>query len=70
MEKAQDDASQKGKELQVIVEAYDKARSLADKIRDVEVDITHQLGEYDKVRRGKRRDKRCCLYSIQTILYF
>ena len=48
-EAAEKDVAEKAGELKEISEAYEKAKSLADKIRGVEVDITLQLQEYAKV---------------------
>ena len=46
---AEKDVAEKTGELKEISVAYEKAKSLADKIRGVEVDITLQLQEYAKV---------------------
>lgn len=46
---AEKDVAMKAGELKEISVAYEKAKSLADKIRGVEVDITLQLQEYAKV---------------------
>lgn len=48
-EAAEAEVNTKAEELREIAESYEKAKSLADKIRGVEVDISHQLQEYAKV---------------------
>ncbi|CAM9576403.1 unnamed protein product [Ectocarpus sp. 12 AP-2014] len=47
-EAAEAEVNTKAEELREIAESYEKAKSLADKIRGVEVDISHQLQEYAK----------------------
>lgn len=48
-EAAEKDVKEKAEELHDIAGKYEKAKAEADKIRGVEVDISHQLDEYAKV---------------------
>ncbi len=54
-EAAEGDVSAKAEELHEIAESYEKAKNLADKIRNAEVDINIQLDEYKKVRTCSRQ---------------
>ena len=48
-EEAEKDVQAKAEELREIVDTYETAKNLADKIKGVEVDISLQLQEYKKV---------------------